>query len=113
MAHFNITYTQRSVNSKRLRDRLVTQVADTAPEFIRLRNTIMSATYDFSQFVDYIDLFMEQMIEEKEIIAFDLMGDLRNNSMYEIGEGHLNLHLEYQQYNCLNITKLDFFIQRV
>lgn len=113
MAQFDVTYDSRSVNTKRLADRVVLQVKDTAPEFIRLRTTVMSVAYDFSQFTEYLELFMEQLIDEKEIVCFDIVGDLRNNTLEEMGNGRMRLLIEYQQYNCLNITRLNFDIQRI
>lgn len=113
MAHFNVTYKARNVNTKRLLERVVQTVQNTVEEFVYVRTTQFSQPYDFSGVSDYIDMFMEQLVEEHVITTYDVIGDTRNNDLHSMTRGTLVLDLEFQQFNCLNTTSITFEIRKV
>lgn len=113
MAKFAITYKARNVNSKRLLQRVVSTVEDTCDEFIVHRSNAINKTYDFSQLVDYLDAYFEELCVDKVVNKFDVIGDFRNNTNDEIKQGKINIEVKFQQFNCINITDVAFKLIRV
>lgn len=113
MANFEVTHRSHNVNSKRLLQELTSAVREAANDFVFLRSTAISTTYDFSQLVEYLDMYMGQLQEEKVVVRYDVKGDLRNNREQDVRVGKLQVDLEFQQFNCINVTHITFLISRV
>lgn len=109
MAEFTVTCKARNVNSKRLLKQFTNLLIEVSNEFVAPYSYANSLS-DFSQLVEFMEAYMEEMMEKKEIITFDVIADHRNNNMYEMGNGTLNMTIKFKQYNCLNVTLLNFLI---
>lgn len=112
MAKFTVTYKCRNVNTKRILQRLVATVVETAEQLVYVRSLLGAKTkmHDFSNLVEYLELYFEELLKEKAISTFDVIGDLRNNDQTEMNEGLLKLLVKFKQYNCLNTTEVEFWI---
>jgi hypothetical protein len=113
MAEFRVTHKAYHVNSKRLLNRIVAQVCEVSQEFVFQRSSSLSKTYDFSQLIEYLDLFMHELCDDKQIVVFEVVGDHRNNNHNDVYKGKICVELSYQQFNCLNMTKIVFFVEKV
>lgn len=113
MAEFRVTHKAYNVNTKRLVQRIVSTVEESTKEFVFHRNSTLSKTYDFSQLVEFLDLMMTTMCEDKEVVVYDVIGDHRNNPPDAVHKGKIVVEVDFQQYNCLNMTKIVFFIEKV
>jgi len=117
MADFRVVYKGYNVNSKRLLQRITATINETVQEFIPLRISALSKTYDYSNLVEYLDAFMdafmEDLKEENVVVHYDVVGDFRNNVAEDVRQGKILIELTFQQFNCLNITKVVFNITRI
>lgn len=113
MADFHVVHKSYNVNSKRLLQRITATVNETAQEFIVQRTSALSRTYDYSNLVEYLDAFMEDLKEENVVVHYDVVGDFRNNDAEDVRQGNILIELTFQQFNCLNLTKVVFNLTRV
>ena len=113
MFKFALTYKAHNVNSKKLLQHIVSNVGEMSEEFIVQHHSKILNTYDFSMLVEYLDLFIAQMVDDKQIVSFDVVGDFRNNDVDDVRSGRIHIDLEFQQYNCLNTTKILFEINKI
>lgn len=112
MAEFRVSHKAFNVNTKRLLQRIVGAVEEVTKEFVFQRTSALSRTYDFSQLVEYLDLFMNELHDDKAIVVFNVIGDHRNNHTDAVRQGKMIVEVTYQQYNCLNMTKIVFLIEK-
>lgn len=113
MVDFDVKYKAVNVNSKRLLQRLVDVVTETVPEFVFMRSSTLNRTYDFSQLTAYLDAYMDELCEDKLVNKFDIIGDFRNNKAEAVRKGNIEIEVSFQQFNCLNITKVTFFLTKI
>ena len=64
MAEFRVSHKTFNVNTKRLVQRVVGAVQEVTKEFIFQRSSTLSKTYDFSQLVEYLDLYMHELQDD-------------------------------------------------
>lgn len=112
MTDFQVTYKAHNVNSKRLLQRFVSTVEETAQEFIVQRSASFAKVYDFSQLVSYLEALLEEMVEDKIVNRYDIVGDYRNNPLEELRNGSIKIEIKFQQFNCINITKIMFLLSK-
>jgi hypothetical protein len=112
MAEFHVSYKAYNVNTKRLVQRIVDAVDEVVKEFVFQRFHALSKTYDFTQLVEYLELYLRDMYEEKQVIVYDVIGDHRNNHPDDVQRGHIVVEILFQQFNCLNMTRIVFLIEK-
>jgi len=62
-----------------------------------------------TEFVDMIDMWMEQFADESgKIIQWDIQCDSRNNTTEDFEVGNIHFDLLYRQRNCFNTTKIEY-----
>lgn len=113
MAEFQVAYKAHNVNSKRLLQRLVSTVEETSQEFIFQRTSTLTKAYDFSQLVAYLEVYFEEMQEDKVVNRFDVVGDFRNNTIEDMRNGNIQIDVKFQQFNCINVTNILFLLTKV
>lgn len=61
------------------------------------------------EFVDMIDLWMEQFaFESGKIIQWEIQCDSRNNTALDFETNNVHFDLMYRQKNCFNTTKIQY-----
>lgn len=113
MVEFHVDYKAYNVNSKRLLQQIVQAVEESSREFIVQRTLALAKTYDYEQLVDYLDAYLEELCDDKLVNKYDVIGDFRNNPPQQVQQGKITVEVLFQQFNCLNITKILFTITRV
>ncbi len=112
VADFRITYTATNVNTKSLLTYIVKSVEEASSEFVFQRSSTLAKTYDFSQLVEYIDLMLADLVDDKKIVTYEVIGDLRNNHHDAMRAGKMCIEVNFRQFNCLNTTKIVFHVQK-
>lgn len=112
MLKFQVTHKSHNVNTKRLLTKIVDEVGTLVSEYVRPRTTLIK-TYDYSQLIEYLEMVMDQMVEDKEVTTFDVIGDHRNNNYEDVRAGQINVTVQFRQFNCLNVTTVYFHISKV
>ena len=115
MIELIITHTARNVNSKSIQREFVDLVNTTAADFI-IRQRIFGEkiprySHDFSQLIEFLLAQCEDMVDQKLITTHDVIGDHRNNDVIAMDNGVVTILVKYQQFNCLNITQIEFKIE--
>lgn len=110
MTTYTVAHKAKNVNSKRLYAALVSTAGDIVNDYIYARGVGFSRTYVYKDVVEYIDAYLEELNAQKEITTYDVIGDFRNNDPMNASTGVIHILVKYQQFNCLNITELDFTI---
>lgn len=113
MAEFRVSHKAHNVNTKRLLKKITTAVEEVVVEYVIQRTSTLSRTYDFSQLLAYLELLMQAMQEDKEITVYNVVGDHRNNDSTNVMLGLINIDVYFQQFNCLNITKIALNLERI
>jgi hypothetical protein len=113
MVEFNVAYKAHNVNSKRLLQQIVGTVEESSREFIIQRSLAYTRTYDYEQLVDYLDAYFDELCEDKVVNKYDIIGDFRNNQNDQVRQGVINVDVKFQQFNCLNITRVLFTFTKV
>lgn len=113
MAEFKVTHKAYNVNTKRLLTYIVTSVEEVTQEYVFQRTSALSRSYDFSQLVEFLDLLMSTMQDDKQITVYDVVGDHRNNADSDLRMGKIKIEVLFKQFNCLNKTKIVFTVERV
>lgn len=104
---WEVTYTTKNVNSKRLLGSVVAMVNDILDDSVATARS-MAAHDENIGFV--VESEMAEFEEKKVISQFDVICDQRNNSRAEIERGICHLQIKYRQMYCLNETQIDFTI---
>ena len=115
MIELTITHTGRNVNNKSLQHEFVDLMMINAEDFI-IRHRIFGEktprySHDFSQLVEFLLAHCEDMVDEKKITTHDVICDHRNNDVITLDDGFAIVSIKYQQFNCLNVTELEFKIE--
>lgn len=112
VADFKVSYTATNANTKSLLSYIVKSVDEASKEFVFQRSSSLAKTYDFSQLVEYIDLMMNDLVEDKRIVVHEVIGDHRNNRHDTMRMGKICIEVSFQQFNCLNMTKVVFVVEK-
>lgn len=112
MADFRISYAATNANTKSLLTYIVKSVEEASKEFVFQRSSTLSKSYDFSQLVEYIDLMMNDLAEDRRIVVHEVIGDHRNNHSEAMRSGKICIEVSFQQFNCLNTTKIVFLVEK-
>lgn len=112
MIEFNVSYKTRNVNSKPLLKQFTDLVQDISRDFVLKLHGTYASTYDYSQLVEFLEAYMEDLVDTHKITTYDVVGDHRNNLPHEMSMGNYNLVLKYQQFNCLNVTLIEFTLTK-
>lgn len=112
MIEFTVSYKTRNVNSKTLLKQFTDLVQEISRDFVIKLHGIHASSYDYTQLVEFLEAYMEDLIDTNIITTFDVVGDHRNNHPHDMSIGKYNLLLKYQQFNCLNVTMIEFTLAK-
>lgn len=62
-------------------------------------------------FVEIVSDLMEQMVSEDLIDQWNVISDLRNNTITDMDRGTYVVEVQYRQKNCLNTTRLIYTVK--
>ena len=68
---------------------------------------------DREAFAESMEFELASMQLNSEIVLFKVIFDKRNNKRKDMDRGVFHLEIQYQQWNCLNISKLKVGIKKV
>lgn len=112
VADFRITHSALNVNTKSLLTYIVRSVEEASGEFVFQRSSSLAKSYDFTQLVEYIDLMLADLVDDKKIVVYEVIGDFRNNRSDAMRAGRMMIEVYFQQFNCLNTTKITFNVTK-
>jgi hypothetical protein len=61
-------------------------------------------------FVEIVGDFLDQLMDDSRIDQWNVICDLRNNSIASMDKGVYVMEVQYRQKNCLNTTRLIYTI---
>lgn len=112
MAEFVVTHKAWNVNSKRLLQQFSQLMNEIANDFIVQHSTKIYQTYNYSQIPEFLEAYCEDLIGENVITTYDVLGDHRNNPDEDVERGVIRVQVKFVQFNCLNVTTIDFTIRK-
>lgn len=113
MAEFKVTHKTRNVNSKALLKQFTDTFRDIAGQFIMQHRVGLRYTFDYTNLVEFLDVYCQDQIEQNTITTYDVVGDTRNNDPKDMDDGKMLISVKFQQFNCLNITQIDYYLEKV
>lgn len=111
---FSVSYKCKFINSKKLFEEINNIVNNTVNEFISISRGLIDSTYNYSRFVEFLNMYFEDELVKKQLISqYDIICDERNNDPHEVRKGRIFMTIKYVQYNCLNWTQIDYIFTNV
>jgi hypothetical protein len=98
---------KKSVNSKILCNEIQHQIED----LIINGEVLWSSDTHRESFVETIDDLLSGLHEQGKLDQWNVMCDLRNNSIDQMDRGIYTFESSYKQKNCLNTTRLIYTIK--
>ena len=68
---------------------------------------------DRETFVESMEFELMSMHFNNELVLFKVIFDKRNNKRKDMDRGVFHLEIQYQQWNCINISKLKYVIKKI
>lgn len=104
----NWKMTEKSINSKTLRDEIHALVAAAIDE-IGVNWNVESQR---SAFTEMVHEFLDEVGAEGRITQWDVVCDQRNNKRKDMANGDYNFDVVYKQKHCLNTSVLSYAISK-
>lgn len=101
-------YITRNINSKTLLSFITSNIIQTCDEYIINRGTHLDRDYDFDQLNQYIDMLMEDIMEDGKITHYNVVCDDRNNQRADVKRGIIKASISFKQLHCLNTSSVHF-----
>lgn len=98
----------KHINSKLLGDEIIEFIDRIITDF----NIIWRSDSQRDTVLEVIDEYMEDLVNVKKIEQWNVVCDGRNNKKVDIKNKTTNLDIEYRQYNCYNVTSLNYTITK-
>ncbi len=112
MKPFKVSYKAKNVNSKKLFEQIHSQITSVVNEYITTTRGLLDSSYDYSQLAEFTDVFMEELLQEKAILQYDVICDDRNNDPFVVRKGVINMTIKFVQWDCLNTTQIEYVFQK-
>lgn len=113
MAEFRVTHKTRNVNSKAVLKQFTDVFKEIAGQFIVQHRVGVRYTFDYSNLVEFLEVYCQDQAEQKVITTYDVVGDTRNNHHTDMDNGKMLITVKFQQFNCLNTTQIDFLLEKI
>lgn len=101
----------KNINSKQLYNFIVGTLNEVADDMIVVVHMGAHSIMDYDQLVEFTELFMEELADRKSITTWEVICDHRNNPGIIQINNRINMRVEYKQFNCLNVSSIDFVIE--
>ena len=98
---------KRSVNNKLI----FTEIHKFIEEGILTGQVVWKNDLHRQSFVDVVGDLLEQVMNEGFIDQWNVISDLRNNSVADMDKGIYVIEIQYRQRNCLNTTRLIYTVK--
>ncbi len=100
------TVKTRHINSKQL----MAEIKDFVDSIIVDFSIVWTSDSQRDAILDVLDEHLQDLAAEKKIERWNIVCDARNNKKSTNVKGETYLDIEYMQYNCYNISELNYTI---
>ena len=107
MSEFQVEFRSRNINSKQILKEIRQVASDVCNEYISNRGYDIEQVYDYDDLVAFLDMYFSDLMQRNVITQYDLIGDHRNNTVAEIREGNINIHVKFRQLYCVNVSSVE------
>jgi len=97
-----------NINSKIL----LVEITDFVNRIIADFNIIWNSESQRETVLEVISEYMEDLSEDNKIEQWNVVCDTRNNKSADVKNKITHLDIEYRQYNCYNVSRLQYRISK-
>lgn len=104
----DVKIVKRNINSKILFE----EINETIFEAITSLGVRWSNEANRSAFVEVLEDYLEDKVEEQKIEQYKVVCDKRNNKSFSDRKKHYLLEVFYKQPHCLNTSRIEYHISK-